>query len=87
MQFMVYPNPVGSNKTIYIKIKNLINHDNLNLIVYDVMGKMVFKEKILPFKKGIDLKQMDSGIYLFLLRDDNNILTRGKIVITNEVQK
>ena len=68
---------------IYISIKKIIKPDNINFIVYDVMGKMVLKEKILSFKQGIDLKKIGSGMYLFLLRNNNNILARGKIIIKN----
>ncbi len=74
----VFPNPMNAQTTF--KIGN-INLKNINLQVFDVMGKMVREE---PHKDSTFIfhkKNLPSGIYFYKIDSGNILLGNGKIVI------
>lgn len=67
----IYPNPITS--TIYIKTR--LNVKNLTL--YDVVGKMVFKQYT---AKEFNVEHMKAGLYLLRIETDEGLITK-KIII------
>ncbi|AUC82300.1 leucyl aminopeptidase [Lacinutrix sp. Bg11-31] len=72
-----YPNP--STGKFNIKLKDSIT-ENLEIVVLDVLGKIVYKAKINSQTETIDLSFLNSGIYLATLKNDKTRVTK-KIVI------
>ena len=74
----VFPNPMISQTTFEIKTANF---KNINLQIFDVMGKMVREEthtdSIFTFYK----KNFSSGIYFYKIKNGNVLLGNGKLVI------
>ncbi|MBS1534715.1 MAG: T9SS type A sorting domain-containing protein [Bacteroidetes bacterium] len=76
--FKIYPNPASS----YFTISNP-NFDNIKslVVVYDAFGKLVTDEKLDIQDKVIDISQYSTGLYILLIKDqNNNILHVEKIV-------
>jgi len=70
--FMVYPNPFGNN----IYIQNPVSTD---LTIYDSRGSVVISQKALP-SDNIDLSNLQTGIYLIVLKQGGKILFREKFI-------
>ncbi|MFK8010351.1 MAG: T9SS type A sorting domain-containing protein [Saprospiraceae bacterium] len=74
----VFPNPMTS-QTIF-KIKK-IDQRNINLQIFDVMGKMVREETHTDSTFIFYKKNLSSGIYFYKVNSKNMLLGNGKIVI------
>ncbi|WP_395066000.1 T9SS-dependent M36 family metallopeptidase [Flavobacterium sp.] len=76
----VYPNP--SNGLINIKINNY--QGKLTIQVIDINGRMVdeYKNENFNIEKSIDLKNLQSGMYIIKITGDNLNFTQ-KIIKTN----
>ncbi|MCH8904242.1 MAG: T9SS type A sorting domain-containing protein [Bacteroidetes bacterium] len=72
----IYPNPVKNELNISLK-----NNHGANVIVYDLMGKMV---KELTFNQEtitIDLTDLQSGLYLYRINDEKGkLIDSGKLI-------
>lgn len=66
--FVIYPNPTSGNFIIDFKSNSI---DNVNFEVFDVIGKLVLKEKITNSITNVSLDQFAIGIYS--VRIKNNI--------------
>jgi len=76
---MVFPNPFSEQTTLHIN--NSIK--NAKLILYNSNGAMVkeincINEQTIILQRGT----LPTGLYLIQLTDDNNLIMRGKILIT-----
>jgi len=80
MNLRIFPNPVGADKTINLMI-NSATPDNLSFTIYDLIGKEVLREKILSEYQSINIKEIQSGLYLFQLKNSNNVFAAGKIIV------
>jgi hypothetical protein len=74
----VFPNPMTSQTTFKIENSNL---KNINLQVFDVMGKMVREETHTDSTFTFYKKNLSSGIYFYKIRNGNILLGHGKLVI------
>lgn len=74
-KFTIYPNP--GSEFINISIPKNIN-ESLNLEVFDVLGKLVFKQQLNNLTSKINISKWNSGIYLVRLStsDDAAKLTK-----------
>ncbi len=72
---VVYPNP----STGLVSIEGLDNYDNVNVTVYDAMGRLSISAPLVP-RGSVDLSVLPSGIYQLRLEDDKGILAHKKVV-------
>ncbi len=77
---LAYPNP--ANNTVYIK-KNIIDYKSYKIELFDKLGKSVIKSNINPQELIIKINTSDllSGIYLYRIICDNNIVKTGLISV------
>lgn len=81
--FSISPNPVGSNK-ISLKLK-VINRDDFTLSILSVDGKIhkeipLGKLNVGTYTKGINIKGLNSGLYLVRCRTSKGIFYRKLVV-------
>lgn len=69
----MYPNPV-KNGLIYFSTTQ-----NLDLIIYNVLGKQIRKEKITPSNNSLNISNLNKGIYLVKLISSNGEITKKLI--------
>ena len=74
--FKIYPNPVKDR--IYL---DGAQSKNLEITVYDVLGKVVKKDKLSAFtvKNGIDVSALKRGVYLVQIDNGSTSLTQKLI--------
>ncbi|MGF1555100.1 reprolysin-like metallopeptidase [Paucihalobacter sp.] len=78
--FNIYPNP--NNGTFTIKM-NAPNSDKINVSVYDIRGRQVYKNRFdanAQFENTIDLGTVDSGVYLVNINNGIQTITKKIIV-------
>ena len=69
LNFDIYPNPSSNG---YFNIKADGNANNVQLAVYDILGKEVLKRPLdLPGKFLLDLTEMPKGLYLLNIKTEN----------------
>ncbi len=69
----MYPNPVKDN-FIYFS-----SAQDLDVIIYDVLGKQVLQDKINSSKKDINISNLNKGIYLVKMFSNNQVVTKKLI--------
>lgn len=71
---IVYPNPFSDILTFDTKI-----NDELEVNIYDVTSRLILRKH---FKSKITLvtNELNSGIYFYKVREDENIISTGKII-------
>ncbi len=74
----VFPNPMETQTTFEIKTSNT---KNINLQVFDVMGKMVREETHVNSTFSFYKKNLSNGIYFYKIKNGNVLLGNGKLVI------
>ena len=75
----LYPNPVKD--IINLEFKN-INHNDLELTIYNMMGKQV-KQFQIPrgeLKYMLNLSKLDAGLYFYKIWNETGIIYSGKII-------
>ncbi len=77
-----YPNPALSNE-ITLQFKNSNNFSQLELMYYDIFGKLVHKEKVYQNQgeTNINIEGWNNGIYLAIVYDGNKIVGQCKFVV------
>ena len=77
--FTVYPNPA----TDYVKIKgNYMNREvDATLLIYNSIGTLVYQDKAeIIDNTGININFLQSGLYIFVLKNKNQIF-KSKVII------
>jgi hypothetical protein len=75
-QILVYPNPVISEVNFVLGL-----YSNLQLSIYNSTGeRKIFQS--LPSSQTIDVSELPSGIYVYLLTGKNGFKETGKIIKT-----
>ncbi len=70
--FKLYPNP--SSSVFYIQRPGF---EEMNLSVYDVTGRMIFKERdIIKSNYALDLSKLNSGLYFLKINEGSKLLTK-----------
>ena len=72
----IFPNPVDSELTIYNSDTNLTN---FSFEIFDLYGRLI-KFNISKFNEPISVDDLQSGSYLLVLKDKNNISSSIKII-------
>jgi len=69
----LYPNPVTSNTF------QITTTTNLDINIYNVLGKLVLAHKITPNDDDVDVSNLSSGIYLVKIKSKNQSVTKKLI--------
>ena len=77
LNIRLWPNP--SSEKIYFQCSSQFE----KLIIYDFWGKEINSYQYLDVEKGIDIRNLSSGLYLFNFLFNNEFVTK-KIIIKNE---
>ena len=74
-----YPNPAS----VSINFDFQRNYNNrFSLLIFNFMGKKVYEMKNISYKTNINLEDFYRGIYIYQLRDKNNlVLESGKFQV------
>ena len=64
--YKIYPNPTSN----YIHIDNIEFNDSI--LIYNIVGQLVYSHNSNGNQKTIDLTQLDSGIYLLKISNNNS---------------
>lgn len=78
--FFIYPNPSNGVFTIQMDNGNL-SSDNYQLSIYNALGEIILKEKLLNNSKNIDLRDVPEGIYFYQATYKSEIIKSGKLII------
>ena len=70
----IFPNP--NNGTLTLNVDARIVNAGSELIVYDVLGKEVLREKIFSENESLDLTNLVSGIYQIIVKSATSSITR-----------
>jgi Secretion system C-terminal sorting domain len=77
----VYPNPFSNTTTLQINTIEQIS-DPLTLSIYDITGKKVKQiNNITENQLVINRENLSSGLYIYLLKNNNTPLANGKLII------
>ncbi len=69
----IYPNPLAGT-TLYLE-----TNEKLELKIYNVLGKLVYKKQLEAYQNQIDLTNLSSGIYLIKLATKTKTTTKKLI--------
>jgi hypothetical protein len=82
-QLAVFPNP--AKDLIHINYQSAKSQANTNLVVYDMLGRMMLKKPMI-IREGLNemslsLENMANGIYLLVIEDPNErIMSRSFMI-------
>jgi len=74
VSYKMYPNPVKHNFVYFSSTQNL------DVIIYNVLGKQVLVDNITPNKDFINVSNLNKGIYLVKINSIQGVLTKKLIV-------
>lgn len=72
--FKLYPNPAINDMVYITTAKNGIK----DIVVYDVFGEMVLKDKI--SSKSLNISRLVAGVYVLQVTEKNKTMTRKLVV-------
>jgi len=76
--FVFYPNPVADRLTVSVRGTSTIS----GIVVYDVLGKIVFSQKSANVSTQIiDLSAVSKGMYLIEVTTDTNLKVIKKLIV------
>jgi blue copper oxidase len=75
---VVYPNP--ATEKINLKVKNSSTNKQLNLVVYDQAGRLIFQSVIKTSDSSIDVSQWSKGFYTANIYDGQRIIHKKLII-------
>ena len=73
----VYPNPINSFLNINLTSNT---HNAVNLKIYDLKGKEILNLNLKSDQNSIKLNGLNSGIYLYKIYNEDNLLKKGKLI-------
>lgn len=74
---MVAPNPVTQHTKLRI---TLSQYENTSFVIYDMTGKVI-KVYVRIDENGITVDDLDSGLYIYQIRQNNHLLKTDKLII------
>lgn len=69
-EFIIYPNPTND----FIDVET--NFKNCTVSVFDVLGNLILKEKIIQNKTRFNLSGFSNGLYFMTLQGDDKIISK-----------
>lgn len=76
---IIYPNPFTHETTL--KIDGIENYNSLVLNLFDISGRMLKSTSINTTETKIGRSNLAAGVYIFTLKNDNETLATGRLVI------
>ncbi len=76
----IYPNPFSESATIEIKDYSF-GMKGLKIIIYDLVGKEVFKSEIRNPKSEIKRGNLPAGIFFYKILTPEGIIQTGKVIV------
>jgi beta-glucanase (GH16 family) len=76
--FSIYPNP--SKASFKVNASEFSTHKDLKLQILTLDGKLIYQTPLLQPETEIKLKQANAGIYIVMLKSDNQSFTKKLIV-------
>lgn len=73
----IYPNPTSGN----IQIVSSSNKLPFYFKLYDTSGRLLIKKEVTQLRFVIDLQNVNSGVYIYRLENQTQILQTGKLII------
>ena len=81
----VYPNPMNSTAVVTVSDNIKKSFSDFSFVIYDVLGNLIRKtDGITTNKFTIKKENIPAGVYIYELRNGNEIIKRGKLSIQNE---
>jgi hypothetical protein len=77
VSFNVFPNP--ANDQINVALQGTGNDNTVRLI--DVLGNVVFEERMTGAKKQLDVSNYKNGVYILSVYNNGNLLQTKRIVV------
>lgn len=77
IESFIYPNPTQSN--IFVFSSDLSN--NTQIVLFDVNGKEVLREKLIDYTTHIKLPSLSQGTYLYKIKNNNLTIKTGKLCV------
>lgn len=74
-QVFVYPNPTKNKLNLHFK--NMMADE---IMITDVLGKIVFKENNLKQQNELSIERLEAGVYLYQIMKNNKAIAQGKII-------
>jgi len=75
-KIIVTPNPFSD----YITITNINNHNSCEYKIYSPIGQLIYHKKCIGNQTTLNLKNLNPGIYFFIINDKSEILKTQKII-------
>ena len=79
IDFKVYPNPASNYIQFKLDAKYTEIYKNVKLSIYDIKGAFI-QEKNIDFNSNIAISNLQNGVYLYTLQDENQILKSGQLI-------
>lgn len=79
IEILLIPNPNNGIFTVEFDDDNISN-SNKEIVIYDILGNIVYKSYIKP-QFRIDLSKQPKGIYLYKINSENKYIKSGKLII------
>ncbi|WP_159800444.1 T9SS type A sorting domain-containing protein, partial [Flavobacterium sp. MK4S-17] len=76
----IYPNPATS--TVNVEIKG-VSYDNLDVVVCDLNGRIVKKQRLGSGLTAINISSFEEGIYIFSIVSDSGVISKRIIKSSN----
>lgn len=76
----IYPNPVVNNVNFDINAQLLSQYKQLQLNIYDSNGRILVGDMISKSNTTIDMSSFSKGMYIYSIRNQDNILKSSKII-------
>ena len=81
--FVLFPNPLTGDQTLYLKVNKTLYYQNANLFVYDIAGKMIL-HKIITLENtheySLQNLNLEEGIYFLKVQGAYSSQTKKLII-------
>lgn len=79
IQFSIYPNP---NKGEFVVDLNSAEKSNLELVITNISGQILYNKKNIENKVNINLPNIQNGNYIIMIKDNEKVVGSKQIIIT-----
>jgi hypothetical protein len=77
----IYPNPFTNSFFVELSQEILINNEDLELIIYDLLGRSVKRVTLIKTGKiEMDMSELNNGMFIYNISSGKEIIGTGKIL-------